>query len=362
MCPTSLYDKISGRASPGLTQDGPETMRAVAYLKPLPIEDAGSLVDIEVDRPSPSGKDLLVEVKAVSVNPVDTKRRRRDDEPGTPKILGYDAVGIVVETGPEAQLFRPGDAVYYAGAIGRPGSNAEFHLVDERIVGRKPSSLGFPEAAALPLTSLTAWELMFERIGVRRGANADRRTILIVGGAGGVGSIAIQLARRLTGLTVIATASRPESRAWCVRLGSHHVIDHTRPLQPQLETLGFAWVDVILSLTASDRHPPELARIISPQGNLGVIDDPKGFDFSILRGKSASVHFEFMFSRSSFGTPDIARQHEILNEIADLVDAGTLRTTMTKNLGCIDAAGLRQAHAMLETGGAIGKIVLEGFR
>jgi NADPH:quinone reductase len=335
-------------------------MRAVAYLKPLPIEDAESLVDIEVDRPSPSGKDLLVEVKAVSVNPVDTKRRRRDDEPGTTKILGDDAAGIVVATGAEAQLFRPEDAVYYAGASGRPGTDAEFHLVDERIVGRKPSSLGFPEAAALPLTSLTAWLLMFERIGVRQGA--DQRTILIVGGAGGVGSIAIQLARRLTGLTVVATASRPETRAWCVGLGSHHVIDHTRPLQPQLEALGFGSVDIILSLTASDRHLPELARIISPQGNLGVIDDPKDFDFSILRGKSASVHFEFMFSRSSFATPDIARQHEILNAIADLVDAGTVQTTMTKNLGRIDAASLRQAHAMIETGGTIGKIVLEGFR
>ncbi len=336
-------------------------MRAVAYLTPHPIEDEQSLVDIEVDRPSPSGRDLLVEVRAVSVNPVDTKRRRRDDAPGKPKILGYDAAGLVVEAGSEARLFRPGDAVFYAGAIGRSGTNAEFHLVDERIVGRKPSSLGFAEAAALPLTSLTAWELMFERIGVRRGADADPRTILIVGGAGGVGSIAIQLARRLTGLTVIATASRPETRAWCERLGSHHVIDHSRPLQPQLEALGFASVDIILSLTASDRHLPELARILSPQGNLGVIDDPKGFDFSTLRGKSASVHFEFMFSRSSFATPDIARQHEILDAIADLVDAGTLRTTMTTNLGRIDAANLRRAHAMLETGGTIGKIVLEGF-
>jgi NADPH2:quinone reductase len=336
-------------------------MRAVAYLTPLPIEDVRSLVDIEVDRPSPSGRDLLVEVRAVSVNPVDTKRRGRDDAPGKPKILGYDAAGLVVEAGTEARLFRPGDAVFYAGAIVRSGTNAEFHLVDERIVGRKPSSLGFAEAAALPLTSLTAWELMFERIGIRRGADTDPRTILIVGGAGGVGSIAIQLARRLTGLTVIATASRPETRAWCEGLGSHHVIDHARLLQPQLEALGFASVDIILSLTASDRHLPELAQVLSPQGHLGVIDDPKGFDFSILRGKSASVHFEFMFSRSSFGTLDISRQHEILDAVADLVDSGTLRTTMTKNLGRIDAASLRKAHAMLETGGAIGKIVLEGF-
>jgi NADPH:quinone reductase len=343
------------------TADGQETMRAVASLKPSPIDDEQSLVDIEVDKPSPSGRDVLVEVRAVSVNPVDVKRRVRDDPSGKPKILGYDAAGIVVGTGPEAQLFRPGDAVFYAGSIGRPGTNAEFHLVDERIVGRKPSSLGFAEAAALPLTSLTAWELMFERIGIRRGADADRRNLLIVGGAGGVGSIAIQLARRLTGLTVIATASRPESRAWCEALGSHHVIDHSRPLQPQLEALGFASVDVILSLTASDLHLPELAQILTPQGHLGVIDDTKGFDFAAVRGKSASIHFEFMFSRSSFWTPDIARQHEILDAIADLVDAGTLRTTMKKNLGRIDAANLREAHATVEAGRTVGKIVLDGF-
>jgi zinc-binding alcohol dehydrogenase family protein len=355
-----LYDKIPDCASRDL-EDGQGQMRAIAYLTPLPIEDPQSLLDIEVDQPGASGRDVLVEVSAVSINPVDTKRRRRDDQPGKPKILGYDAAGVVAETGSEARLFRPGDAVFYAGAVVRPGTNAEFHVVDERIVGRKPSSLGFAEAAALPLTSLTAWELMFERIGVRLGTDADRRTILIIGGAGGVGSIAIQLARRLTGLTVIATASRPETRAWCEGLGSHHVIDHSRPLQPQLEGVGFASADIILSLTASDRHLAELPGILSPQGHLGVIDDPKGFDFSILRGKSVSVHFEFMFSRSSFGTPDMGRQHEILDAIADLVDAGTLRTTMKKNLGRIDAANLRRAHALLETGRTIGKIVLEGW-
>ncbi len=336
-------------------------MRAVAYLKPLPIADEQSLIDVELERPKPSGLDLLVEVKSVSVNPVDVKRRGRDDPGGAPRILGYDAAGIVVETGSDARLFRPGEAVYYAGAVGRQGTNAEFHLVDERIVGRMPNSLSFPEAAALPLTSLTAWELMFERIGVRRGADADRRTILIVGGAGGVGSIAIQFARRLTGLTVIATASRPRTRAWCESLGSHRVIDHSRPLQPQLEALGFPQVDVILSLTASDRHLPELARILSPQGHLGIIDDSRGFDFAALRSKSASIHFEYMFSRSAFGTPDITRQHEILGEIADLVDAGTLRTTMTQLAGRIDAANMRRAHAIIESGRSVGKLVLDGF-
>jgi NADPH:quinone reductase len=360
-----LYDKILARASaPVAARDNPtglRTMRAVAYRKPLPIENEESLIDIEVDAPSPSGRDLLVEVRAVSVNPVDVKRRARDDPRGAPRILGYDAAGIVVATGPQAQLFRLRDRVFYAGAIGRPGTNAEFHLVDERIGGRMPRSLGFAEAAALPLTSLTAWELMFERIGIRRKPEPDRRTVLIVGGAGGVGSIAIQLARQLTELTVIATASRPETRAWCQSLGAHHVIDHSLPLQPQLEALGFASIDVILPLTASDRHLPELGRILGPQGHLGVIDDSKGFDFAALRGKSASVHFELMFSRSSFETADMIRQHEILDEVARLVDAGTLRPTMTENLGRIDAANLRRAHRIVESGRSVGKIVLAGF-
>jgi NADPH:quinone reductase len=336
-------------------------MRAVAYRKPLPIENEESLIDIEVDAPSPSGRDLLVEIRAVSVNPVDIKRRARDDPQGAPRILGYDAAGVVVGTGPQAQLFRPGDTVFYAGAIGRAGTNAELHVVDERIVGRMPRSLGFAEAAALPLTSLTAWELMFERIGLRRKPEPDRRTLLIVGGAGGVGSIAIQLARQLTDLTIIATASRPQTRVWCEGLGAHHVIDHSLPLKPQLEALGFPSVDVILSLTASDLHLPELARILSPQGHLGVIDDPKGFDFAPLRGKSASVHFELMFSRSSFETPDMIHQHEILDAIAGLVEAGTLRSTMTENLGRIDATNLRRAHAIVESGRSVGKIVLAGF-
>jgi zinc-binding alcohol dehydrogenase family protein len=363
-----LYDKNSNRASAAGQIAAPEeapkdgrSMRAVAYLKPLPIADEQSLIDVELERPKPSGRDLLVAVKAVSVNPVDVKRRVRDDPGGTPKILGYDAAGVVVETGSDARLFRHGDAVFYAGAVGRQGANAEFHLVDERIVGRKPGALSFAEAAALPLTSLTAWELMFERIGVRRGADSDRRTLLIVGGAGGVGSIATQFARRLTGLTAIATASRQETRAWCDSLGAAHVIDHSRPLQPQIEALGLPSVDIILSLTASDRHLPELAKILAPQGHIGVIDDPKGFDFGSLRSKSASVHFEFMFSRSAYGTPDIDQQHRILNAVADLVDAGTLRTTMTELVGRIDAANLRRAHAIVESGRAVGKIVLEGF-
>ena len=336
-------------------------MRAVAYLKPSPITDEQALVDITLDRPSPSGRDLLVKIEAVSVNPVDVKRRGRDSPNGKPRVLGYDAAGVVVETGPDVRLFRVGDEVFYAGAIGRQGTNAEFHCVDERIVGRKPKTLGFAEAAALPLTALTAWELMFERIAIRRGADADRRALLVVGGAGGVGSIAIQLARRLTGLTVIATASREATRNWCHELGAHHVIDHSRSLQGQLETLGFPFVDIALSLTASDRHLPEIARILSALGHVGVIDDTKGFDFAAFRGKTASIHFEFMFARPAFATPDMVRQHEILDEISDLVDAGTLRTTLTEVVGPIDAAHLRRAHAMIESGRTRGKLALQGF-
>jgi zinc-binding alcohol dehydrogenase family protein len=336
-------------------------LRAVAYLKPLPITDEQALIDVILDKPKPEGRDLLVEVKAVSVNPVDAKRRLRDDPKGAPRVLGYDAAAVVAEAGPETRLFRPGDAVFYAGAFGRQGTNAEFHLVDERIVGRKPSTLGFAEAAALPLTSLTAWELMFERIGLRRKPAEDRRALLVVGGAGGVGSIAIQLARQLTSLTVIATASRPETRVWCESLGAHKVVDHSKPLRPELEALGFESADVILAFAATGRRLPELAGILAPQGHLGVIEDSAGFDFGVLRNKSASVHFEYMFSRSAFAAPDMIQQHAILSEIADLVDAGALRATATKVVGPIRAATLRQAHALIESGTTVGKLVLEGF-
>lgn len=337
-------------------------MKAIGYKQPLPIEDPESLLDLEIPVPEAKGHDLLVEVKAISVNPVDVKIRASTKPEGSDyKILGWDAAGIVKEVGAEVSLFKPGDAVYYAGSRIRSGTNAEFHLVDERITGKKPSSLNFAHAAALPLTSITAWELLFDRLGVRHGKPLNAGRLLIVGGAGGVGSILIQLARKLTGLTVVATASRPETQQWCLDLGAHHVIDHTKPLAEQLRAIGIPEVEYITSLTATDTHFPALAEILAPQGKIGLIDDPKSLDATLLKRKSASLHWELMFTRSLFNTPDILAQHRILNEVADLVDEGVIRTTIAETLGTINASNLKKAHALVESGRAKGKLVLEGF-
>jgi NADPH2:quinone reductase len=337
-------------------------MRAVGYKKSLPIDQAEALIDLEVDKPAPHGRDLLVQVKAVSVNPVDTKVRKRaapkDGEP--PKILGYDATGIVAATGPDVTLFKAGDEVWYAGSIIRPGTNAEFHLVDERIVGRKPKSLDFAAAAALPLTSITAWEVLFDRLGIPRGGG-EGKSLLIIGGAGGVGSIAIQLARTLTKLAVIASASRPETQSWCKELGAHHVIDHGKPMAEQLKGLGFRFVDYIFGVTESGQHFDTIVEVIAPQGKFGLIDDPKPLDTAKFKGKSASVHWEAMFTRSTFQTPDMIEQHRLLNEVAAMVEKGTIRTTVAENFGKINAANLRRAHAQIESGTTRGKVVLEGF-
>ena len=336
-------------------------MRAVGYKHSLPIDQAESLIDLDIEKPAPQGRDLLVQVKAISVNPVDYKVRRRvDPKGGEPKILGYDAAGVVAAIGPDVTLFRPGDEVWYAGSIIRPGTNSEFHLVDERIVGSKPKSLGFAAAAALPLTSITAWEMLFDRFGVARGGG-EGKSLLIVGGAGGVGSICIQLARTLTRLTVIATASRPETQAWCKELGAHHVIDHSKPMAEQLKATGHRFVDYIFGVTHSDQHFDTIADVIAPQGKFGLIDDPKPFEFAKLKGKSASLHWEAMFTRSTFQTPDMDAQHKLLDEVAGMVDSGTIRTTLAENLGVINAANMRRAHAMVESGRMRGKVVLEGF-
>lgn len=337
-------------------------MKAVGYQKSLPIEAAESLVDFEIAKPEPRGRDVRVAVKAISANPVDYKVRRRAEPPkGEYKILGFDAAGIVDAVGPDVSLCKPGDEVFYAGSIQRQGTNSEFHLVDERIVGKKPALLSFAQAAALPLTSITAWELLFDRLGAVPGKRHDPRTLLITGGAGGVGSMLIQLARRLTGLTVVATATRPDSQKWCFDLGAHAVIDHSKPMKEQIEALKVDPVGLVASLTSTDQHYKSIADIIAPQGRFGLIDDPPEFNVAVFKGKSVSVHWELMFTRSSFQTADMIAQSQLLNDVADLIDKGILRTTLDQSFGTINAGNLKRAHALLESGKSRGKIVLEGW-
>lgn len=317
------------------------------------------LRDIDLPDPQAQGHDLLVEVKAISVNPVDTKVRAGFNA-DTPRVLGWDAVGVVKTVGDTVTLFTPGDEVWYAGALGRPGSNSELQLVDERIVALKPRSLENASAAALPLTAITAWELLFHRLGVQEGGNGGD-TLLIVGAAGGVGSILTQLASKLTNMTVIGTASRPESQKWVREAGAHHVIDHSKPLSEGLAKIGIHAVTHVASLTNTDQHFNELIAALAPQGKLALIDDPESLDVVPLKAKSISLHWEFMFTRSMFETDDMIAQHQLLTRVAALIDDNTLRTTLGEHYGTINAANLQKAHAKLETGRSVGKIVLEGF-
>lgn len=338
-------------------------MKAIGYKIPQAIDHAGSLLDIELPQPVATGRDLLVEVKAVSVNPVDTKVRSsaKPAEGQDYKVLGWDASGIVKAVGPDVTLFRPGDRVWYAGSIARPGTNAELHLVDERIVGNAPKSLDFAQAAALPLTAITAWEMLFDRLGIAPGKQPSNKTLLIIGASGGVGSILTQLAARLTSLTVIGTASRPETQAWVKGLGAHHVIDHSQPIAAELKRIGFPVVDYIVSLTNTDEHLAQIVEAIAPQGKFGLIDDPSSLDATVFKRKAVSIHWEFMFTRSLFGTDDMIGQHHLLNEMADLVDAGLIRTTLAERFGSINAANLKRAHALIESSKARGKVVLDGW-
>lgn len=337
-------------------------MKAVGYAASLPISEARSLFDFEAPTPEIGPRDLLVRVKAISVNPVDTKvRMRRQGTDEAPVILGWDAAGVVEAVGAGVALFKPGDEVFYAGSLPRPGTNAELHAVDERIVALKPKTLGFAEAAALPLTAITAWEGLFDRLRLPVGKGGDGGTLLIIGAAGGVGSIATQLARRLTTLTVIGTASRPESTKWVKDLGAHHVIDHRKPLSEELKTLGIAHADAVFALTQTDKHWTEIAAALKPQGAVCVIDDPGALDIGLLKQKAATFVWEFMFTRALFETPDMAAQHRLLTEVGGLVDEGLLRTTLGANFGAISAENLKRAHAALESGASIGKVVLEGW-
>lgn len=336
-------------------------MKAVALTRYLPIADEQSFLDVDLPKPSPTGRDLLVEVRAVAVNPVDVKvRSPKDKVEEVPRVLGWDAAGIVTAVGPEVTLFRPGDAVYYAGDITRAGSNQQFQLVDERIVGRKPARLSFAEAAALPLTTITAYEALFDRLRIDRDGAHAGETILMIGGAGGVGSIAIQLAKR-AGLTVIATASRPETVAWVKDLGADHSVNHHGDMVAEVRALGLTHVDHI-AIFNDMRHWAAAVELIRPQGGIVTIDDTDlPMPMAGMKTKAASLHWEFMFTRSMHQTPDMIEQHRLLSFVADEVDAGRLSTTMSEVLTPINAANLRRAHGLIETGRAKGKIVLEGF-
>lgn len=336
-------------------------MRAVVYRRPGPLDGDGALVDVTLEAPVARGRDVLVRVAAVSVNPIDTKLRRRVAPEGKHRVLGFDASGVVEAVGEAVTAFRPGDEVFSAGSIARPGTNAELHLVDERLVGKKPRALSHAEAAALPLTALTAWEMLFDRLDVRRPTAQGGGLLLVVGGAGGVGSMTLQLLRALTGLTVIATASRPETQAFARRLGAHHVVDHSRPLAPQVAALGLGPPGFVFCTTHTEQHSADLVELIAPQGRLGVIDDSPVLDAMPLKRKAVSLHWEMMFTRSLFETPDLAEQGRILNEVSALVDAGKVTSTLTEVLGPIDAKTLTLAHARLESGTTRGKLVLEGF-
>lgn len=324
---------------------------------------AGSNVDkineITLPMPVAAGHDLLVEVKAVSVNPVDTKVRA-GFKAQEPRVLGWDAVGVVVATGEAVTLFKPGDEVWYAGSLTRPGSNAEYQLVDERIVALKPETIDNASAAALPLTTITAWEMLFDRLGIQEKGNKGD-VLLIVGAAGGVGSILTQLARKLTDITVIGTASRPASQKWVADLGAHYVIDHSKPLTEELTRIGVKNVTHVASLNSTEQHYPQLIEVLAPQGKLALIDDPETLDARPLKVKSISLHWEFMFTRSMFETTDIIEQHRLLSRVAKLIDQGVIQTTLGEHFGTISAANLRRAHEVLETQRAVGKIVLEGF-
>ncbi len=338
-------------------------MKAIGLSKYLPIADDASLVDIELPRPEAQGHDLLVAVRAISVNPVDTKvRAPKEGTEDPPRVLGWDAAGVVEAVGADVTLFAPGDEVFYAGSITRPGTNSELHLVDERIVGRKPRTLNFAEAAALPLTSITAWEALFDRMRVSRDGASAGKSLLVLGGAGGVGSIAIQLAKQVARLNVIATASRDESRAWCLELGADHVVNHRESIPAQLADLGMPQVDYALCLNNTDGHWKAMAEVVAPQGHIcSIVETAEPVDLEPLMAKSASFSWELMFTRSMFGTPDMIEQHHLLNEVSRLVDAGEVRTTSAEVVGTIDAANLRKAHAQVETGRTIGKVVLENW-
>jgi zinc-binding alcohol dehydrogenase family protein len=339
----------------------PAEMKAIAYRRSLPSDDDRSLLDIEVAVPTPRAGDLLMMVEAISVNRVDTKVRQQVDPGGTPKILGWDVAGTVVATGDGVSRFGIGDDVYYCGTMDRPGANCEYHVVDERLVGHKPASLSFAEAAALPLTTLTAWESLFDRLGLRIGKPLHGPVVLITSAAGGVGSIALQLARLFTGATLIGTASRPETAQWALQMGAHHAVDHRKPLVEQVRTIAPHGVDRVLSTGHTDEHFAAFAELVVPYGRITVLDEPEHFDLLALKDKSISWHWQNVMTRPVEQTADVSAHGDILEEVARLLDAGLLKSTVTHELAPINAANLRRAHQLLESGTTIGKVVLASF-
>ncbi|MCA9499853.1 MAG: zinc-binding alcohol dehydrogenase family protein [Nitrospira sp.] len=339
-------------------------MKAVGLTRYLPITDPESLRDVDLPSPKAHGRDLLVRIEAISVNPVDAKIRRSkgpDHQEAFPQVLGWDAAGVVEAIGNEVRMFQPGDAVYYSGSIGRPGCNSEYHLVDERIVAHKPISWSMAQSAALPLTVITAYEALFERMGIAKDGRSEGQVLLIIGGAGGVGSIAIQFAK-LVQLLVIATASRVESESWCRQMGADAVIDHSQPMLPQLQRLGYPTVDYILNTSQTDQHWSDMAEAVKPQGHIcGIVDTMQSIDLNVLKRKSATFSWEFMFTRSMYQTDDMVEQHKLLTQVAHWVDSGMLQPTLTQTLSPINAANLKIAHAKIESGRMIGKLVLTGW-
>lgn len=334
-------------------------MKAVAYTDNLPISNPQSLVDITIERPQPDGHDILVEIKAISVNPADAKRRMSAPPTTLDQgILGWDAAGIVKEVGNEVTLFKPGDHIYYAGDVRRAGCNAQYQLVDERLVGTMPSNLNFAQAASLPLTSICAWEIIFERLEI---TSTSKHTVLVIGASGGLGSIIVQLLKQLTKCTVIGTASRDVSIAWLKELGADFVINHNEPLKPQLDKLDIPPINNVISLNGTEKHFPFITELIAPQGKIALSDDPNNLDARLLKKKCLSLHWEWMFTRSFFQTPDMIEQHHILDQVGELVEQNKIRSTENKNFGKITAENLRKAHELIESHKSVGKIVLEGF-
>ncbi|WP_341529536.1 zinc-binding alcohol dehydrogenase family protein [Nostoc sp. UHCC 0302] len=340
-------------------------MKAIATYEYRETSNPDCFTEIDIEIPQPSGRDLLVRVKAISVNPVDYKVRSSiKEKQTTPRILGWDAAGIVEAVGNEVTLFKPGDQVYYAGSITRPGSNSEYQLVDERIVGKKPINLTFEAAAALPLTTITAWEALFERLGIepQKTSKNQASKVLIIGGAGGVGSIAIQLAKQVAGLVIIATASRPETIDWCKKMGADYTINHHQPFKTELETIGIKEVDYILCFNDTEQHLQNMADVIKPQGKIcSIVETKQPLNMNVLQWKSVTFVWEFMYTKPVYETEDIQSQHDLLNQVGELVTQGIIQTTMTKNLGSLNTVNLAKAHTELESGRTIGKLVLSGI-